>query len=121
MLHAWFCRFTILSLVCFVLSACQFPPRIYKIDIPQGNVVNQEMINQLKPGMFKAEVQQILGSPVLIPSPEAQRWDYIYRFKSGQGLPLEEKHLTVYFIAEKLYRLEGDWAIPKPLTQKKSP
>jgi outer membrane protein assembly factor BamE len=32
------------------LAGCSFPG-VYKIDIQQGNVVTQDMIDQLRPGM----------------------------------------------------------------------
>ena len=41
-------------------------PLLYKIDIQQGNVINQEMLNKLEPGMDKKRVKFIMGTPVIV-------------------------------------------------------
>ena len=41
-------------------------PLLYKIDIQQGNVIEQDMINKLKPGMDKNQVKFIMGTPVIV-------------------------------------------------------
>lgn len=79
----------------------------YKMDIPQGNVVTQEMVSKLKPGMTKAQVRFIMGTPLIIDTFHANRWDYVYR-NQVSGKPLEERKLTLYFEQDVLARVEGD-------------
>ncbi len=71
-------------------------PRVHKIDIQQGNVIEQDQINQLRPGMNKQQVRFVMGTPMLDDSFHANRWDYLYRFKPGYG-ELETKQATHYF------------------------
>ena len=49
-----------------MLAVADTLPGVYKIDVIQGNVITQEMINQLRPGMDKRQVKFILGTPLLV-------------------------------------------------------
>jgi outer membrane protein assembly factor BamE len=92
--------FSFCSIILFTLNlaGCTFPPRLYKPDIRQGNCISEQMISQLKRGMTKAQVQEVLGTPVLNHCLNTDRWDYYYYFKPGMGNgPTVEKHFTVFF------------------------
>ncbi len=82
-------------------------PLLYKIDIQQGNVIEQEMIDKLKPGMDKNQVKFIMGTPVLIDPFHNDRWEYIYSFQKG-GNVREQRHITLHFEEEKLAYISGD-------------
>lgn len=94
---------TLLGLPCLGLTACtSFPPKIYRMDIRQGNIITPEMICQLKVGMSKSEVQDILGSSAISHALHRDRWDYYYYLKPGNGDPIIEKHFTVFFKGDRL-------------------
>lgn len=100
----------LLILVFGMLSACgnlEFPG-VYKIAIEQGNIVTQEMVDQLKPGMSKSQVEYILGSPVIKDSFNSERWDYVYNIKPGKG-ERKQHRLTVFFKDEVLHSFSGDF------------
>jgi outer membrane protein assembly factor BamE len=79
----------------------------YKIDVRQGNFVSQEMVAQLKPGQTRDQVRFILGSPLVADIFHADRWDYVYRYKPGNGA-LQERRLAVFFKENQLTRVTGD-------------
>lgn len=79
----------------------------YRIDVRQGNMVTQEMVAQLRPGLTKDQVRFILGTPLLTDVFHADRWDYVYRLKKGNG-DTEQRHFVVYFDGGKLIRVGGD-------------
>lgn len=81
--------------------------RPYKIDIQQGNVVTQEMIVKLKPGMTPSQVRFVLGTPLVVDPFRNNRWDYVYRLEKGGALQ-ETRRITVVFEDEKLKGIEGD-------------
>lgn len=97
---------TLLALTCLGLSACTFPPRIYRMDVRQGNYITKERVNQLKIGLSKEAVQEIMGTPALNSFFESNRWDYYYYFKPGNGDPILERNITVYFKGNQVIRLE---------------
>ncbi len=84
-------------------------PLLYKIDIQQGNVIEQEMLDRLKPGMDKNQVKFIMGTPVLIDPFHNNRWEYIFSFQKGGGIR-EQRHITLHFDEddEKLTHVTGD-------------
>ena len=51
-------KYIILISLILILSACSMP-KVHKIIIQQGNIVNQEMVDQLKPGMTKTQVAYV--------------------------------------------------------------
>lgn len=81
----------------------------HKIDIQQGNVLTQEMVAKLKPGMTRAQVHFVLGSPLIVDPFRTDRWDYVYTFQR-QGKLTETRRIIVVFQDEKLLRIEGDVA-----------
>lgn len=94
-----------------VLSSCSSVPRIvneYKIDVQQGNVLTQDQVQQLRPGLTKDQVRYILGTPMLSDIFHAHRWDYAYRLQKGGG-EVEMRKFSVLFDADdKLVRVAGD-------------
>jgi outer membrane protein assembly factor BamE len=94
--------------VATLLGGCAFPG-VYRIDIPQGNIITQEMVDQLRPGLNKRQVTFILGTPLIRDTFDQDRWDYLYSFQRGGGERVQER-LTVYFDDNgELTRFEGDF------------
>src|SRR5665811_392319 len=79
----------------------------YKIDIVQGNFVSKEQAAAVKPGMSRAQVRDILGTPLLVSIFHADRWDYVFTFKR-QGLEPQARKVTVFFKDAVLERIEAD-------------
>ncbi len=84
-------------------------PFVYKIDIDQGNVIDQLMINQLRPNMTKRQVIYVLGSPLLIDPFTTNRWDYIYSQQPGHEDRVQER-VALFFSGDNLVHIEGDLA-----------
>lgn len=93
-----------------LLGACsnlEFP-WVYRINIDQGNIITQEMINQLKPGMTREQVKYVMGSPLIADSFHPDRWDYVYTLRTGEGKRTRQQ-LTVLFKDDALVSLSGDF------------
>ena len=105
-----------------LLAACSGTPEIanyltpYRVDVRQGNMVTQEMVAQLKPGLSREQVRFILGSPLVADMFHADRWDYVYRFQPGRG-DAQQRVLTVFFQDNKLLRVTGDVVADDPNKQ----
>ena len=83
-------------------------PLIHRPDIQQGNVVTQEAIDRLKPGMSKSQVRYILGTPMLVDAFHQDRWDYYYSMQKGREEPIQER-AALFFSDDRLIRIEGDY------------
>ena len=105
-------HFTAVALA-VLLAGCSGVPLLspYRIDVPQGNAVTQEMVAGLKPGMSRDQVKFVLGTPLLTDMFHADRWDYVYRLQRGDG-SVEERRLAVFFEKDQLKRVGGDIVAP---------
>ena len=84
-------------------------PKTHKIIIQQGNIVNQGMVDQLKPGMTKTQVAYIMGEPVLKNTFDENRWDYLYTLELP-GVLSKKMRMSLFFDGEILGHFTGDLA-----------
>ena len=87
-------------------------PKVHKIVIQQGNVITQQMVDRLKPGMTKAQALYVMGRPVLEDLFDPDRWVYIYSVQIPDE-PEIKQTLTLYFEKDALTRFTGDFT-PTP-------
>lgn len=90
------------------LAGCSFPG-VYKIDIQQGNVVTQDMIDQLKPGMTRRQVRFIMGNPLIVDTFHPNRWDYLYSMMPGGAARQQERVSLLFNDNDQLASLAGDF------------
>ncbi|MDD5229267.1 MAG: outer membrane protein assembly factor BamE [Methylococcales bacterium] len=100
-----------LSLLSASLMSCSTVlnhlPYVYTIDVNQGNMIDQTMIDQLRPNMTKRQVLYIMGSPMLVDYFHQNRWDYIYSSKKGGEDP-EKKAVSIFFENDQVKGIQGD-------------
>lgn len=76
----------IIPFVLTILSGCSVLERlVYRIDIAQGNYIEQPAVDKLRVGMTKEQVRFVLGSPMLIENGYPDTWYYIYHFTQGHN------------------------------------
>tara|TARA_B100001057_G_scaffold490966_1_gene580240 strand:+ start:842 stop:1258 length:417 start_codon:yes stop_codon:yes gene_type:complete len=83
-------------------------PGVYKIGIAQGNIITQDMVDQLRPGMSKRQVVFVMGTPLVRDPYHQDRWDYIYSFQPGGGVRGQER-ISVLFVDDELVSFTGDF------------
>jgi outer membrane protein assembly factor BamE len=96
-----------------LLSGCGL---VYTLDVQQGNYVTTDVAAKLKTGMTKAEVRQLLGTPLLIDAFHANRWDYYFSNVKG-GKAENRTRLSVFFENDKVASFTGEArpALPPPV------
>lgn len=106
-------RAVVLSIVCasLLIAGCSFKrprlPRVHKITVQQGNVVTQDMIDKLKPGMTRSQVAFIMGEPVFRNSFDDDRWDYVYTIELP-GVFESSQTVSLFFVDDVLAYFTGD-------------
>ncbi len=83
-------------------------PGVYTVDVQQGNIVDQSMIDQLRPSMNKRQVLYIMGSPMLVDFFHQKRWDYLYSAQI-EGGDRQQKRISLYFENDQLVGVQGDF------------
>ena len=113
----------ILLLTSIAAAGCSFKfpklgiPRVHKITVQQGNVITQDMIDQLKPGMTRSQVAFVMGEPIFRNSFDDNRWDYIYTVEIP-GVYEDAQRVSLYFDNDVLTFFTGDYA---PTSAKPAP
>ena len=87
-------------------SALSTLPFVYKMTVQQGNIVTEEMIDRLEPGMTRNQVRYLLGTPVLVDIFHTDRWFYTYTIRRGHQ-DMEKRPLVVFFDGDEMVRVEG--------------
>ncbi len=93
-----------------MLSGCSVAEKlVYRIDINQGNYIDQSAVEQLKFGMTKEQVRFVLGSPMLVENGYPNTWYYIYHYTEGHNDPVQENLFVRFDKNGKLVKVEGDY------------
>jgi outer membrane protein assembly factor BamE len=79
----------------------------YRPDVHQGNIITQEMVDQLRQGMTREQVRFMLGTPLLVSDFHKDRWDYPYYLNPLKG-QVQHRRLTIYFKDNKVERFFSD-------------
>ena len=79
---------------------------VYRINIQQGNFLDQAAVEQVKPGMTRSQVRYLLGTPMVADSFNKERWDYLYYLKKGRSNHVDSRRVTVYFEGDKVAKLD---------------
>ena len=83
-------------------------PRVYKLSVQQGNVITQEMVDRLKPGMTRNQVEFVMGKPVLGDPFSDDQWVYIYTLEVPDYFNQVFKMVLV-FEDDTLATISGDY------------
>jgi outer membrane protein assembly factor BamE len=87
----------------------------YRITIVQGNFVSKEAAAQMHVGMSRAEVRQLLGTPLLTDMFHDNRWDYVFYFKRGSTAVVQQRDFVVNFEADRVTSWSGGDDLPSNL------
>ncbi|CAK4066865.1 outer membrane protein assembly factor BamE [Vibrio sp. MarTm2] len=96
------------------LTGCSLLEKlVYRIDINQGNYIEQGSVEKLKFGMTKEQVRFVMGSPMLVENGYPDTWYYIYHHTDGHNDSIQ-KDLIVNFNGQgQLVEIQGDFPASK--------
>lgn len=80
----------------------------YRPDVVQGNFISAEQVGQLKPGLSRLQVRNLLGTPLVSSLFHADRWDYVFSLKRGGDRQPNLYRYSVFFQGDALVKFEGD-------------
>ncbi len=92
-----------LAAILLLCTAC-----VYRIDIQQGNLLEESAIDQIEVGMTRSQVQFLLGTPMVSDSFHHDRWDYAYYLKRGRARDVETRWFIVFFQDDRVLRFNRD-------------
>ena len=78
----------------------------YRIDIVQGNAITQEQAAQIKPGLTRLQVRDVMGTPLMVDPFHANRWDYIFTLRRP-GAEAQRRSVVVFFENDVVKSIEA--------------
>ena len=100
------------ALSSILMSGCAILP-LPKPIRPQGNIISNAQIKQLKLNMSPAQVKMILGTPMLVNLFSADRLEYIYLLVTGTELTIKQQIICL-FKHDKLQAIHVHSTSPAP-------
>lgn len=95
------------ALAALLATSCTLP-RVYRLTVQQGNVITQEMVDSLRPGMTHEQVAYIMGEPVIKNPFDQSRWDYVYTLRVPRFVN-DQVRLSLFFVDGALSHFSGDF------------
>lgn len=102
-LHRMTLRTLLIACVALVLGGC-----VYRIDIQQGNLLDDDDIAQVEVGMTRSQVQFLLGTPMVADSFHRDRWDYAYYFRRGRSESVQQRWVAVHFENDRVAKIDRE-------------
>ncbi|MEM6512466.1 MAG: outer membrane protein assembly factor BamE [Pseudomonadota bacterium] len=88
---------------------------VFRANIPQGNVIEQDDVDQLEVGMTRNQVRFLLGTPMVDDPFQRDRWDYVYYIKVGRQGTIGKKWVTIIFADGRVSEIREDQELEETL------
>jgi outer membrane protein assembly factor BamE len=83
----------------------------YRLEVVQGNVITREQAERVRTGMTRAQVRDLMGSPLLADAFHGDRWDYVFSIRR-QGTEPQLRRVTALFDGDVLKSISGTDGLP---------
>ncbi len=88
---------------------------VYRANISQGNIVEEEDLDQVEVGMTRNQVRFLLGTPMIADPFHQDRWDYVYYVKIGRNDASAKRWVTVLFDGETVSEIQRNRELAEDL------
>ena len=83
----------------------------YRVEVVQGNVITNEQAQVVKPGMNRAQIREVLGTPLLADVFHVDRWDYVFTIRR-QGTEPQARRVVVLFEGDTFKSMDTGGQLP---------
>ncbi|KXF82566.1 outer membrane protein assembly factor BamE [Enterovibrio coralii] len=99
------------SLVLATMTGCSLVDKlVYRIDINQGNYIDQTAVEELKFGMTKEQVKFLLGPPMLVEAGFPNTWYFVQYLKPGHEEAQQKELILSFDNNGQLVGMKGDYS-----------
>ena len=81
---------------------------VYQAALSQGNLLDQEDIDQVEVGMTRGQIRFLLGTPMIDDPFHENRWDYVYYLRIGRDKASFKRWISIYFEGENVSEVIKD-------------
>lgn len=99
-------RFLLIAIILGTLAASS--GCVYRLNIAQGNLIEQEDLDQVALGMTRNQVRFLLGTPMIDDPFHVDRWDYVYYLKLGREDATFKRWVSIFFEQDVVSEIRKD-------------
>lgn len=81
---------------------------VYRANISQGNLIEQDDLDQAEVGMTRVQIRFLLGTPMIDDPFHKDRWDYIYYLKIGRDDATFKRWVSILFENDIVIEIRQD-------------
>lgn len=81
---------------------------VYRVDVQQGNLLDESAIEAVQVGMTRSQVRFLLGTPVVVNPFQPDRWDYMYFLRPGRSREPIQRWVIVSFDGDVVSKIQPD-------------
>ena len=98
----------ILSLTVIVTMLLLASGCVYQAALSQGNLLEQEDVDQVTLGMTRGQIRFLLGTPMIEDPFHENRWDYVYYLRVGRDKAIFKRWISIYFVNDNVSEIISD-------------
>ena len=98
----------ILSLTVIVTMLLLASGCVYQAALSQGNLLEQEDVDQVTLGMTRGQIRFLLGTPMIDDPFHENRWDYVYYHALGRESAVQTRWVSIFFADDKVSEIRPD-------------
>ncbi|ODP96438.1 MULTISPECIES: outer membrane protein assembly factor BamE [Salinivibrio] len=100
----------IAALMAIAITGCSYAEKlVYRVDINQGNYIEEKAVDSLKFGMTKEQVKFLLGPPMLVESGYPNTWYFVQWQQPGHQAPTQKDLVLSFDDNNQLVKVDGDF------------
>ena len=99
-------RYLIIAIILVSLTAST--GCVYRQSIAQGNLIEQEDLDQVEIGMTRNQIRFLLGTPMIDDPFHKDRWDYVYYLKVGREDATFKRWISIFFENDLVSEIHKD-------------
>ena len=81
---------------------------VYRATISQGNLIEQEDLDQVEVGMTRNQIRFLLGTPMIDDPFHQDRWDYVYYLKIGRKDAGFKRWVSIFFVDDRVSEIRKE-------------
>ncbi len=105
----------LLSVATFAMSIAVTSCNVYRPEFSQGQRIEAADVEQLRQGMTKKQVADLLGTPLIADSFHQNRWDYAYYLIDTSREIAQQQNLRIEFENNAVVRISHNIPADEPM------
>ena len=97
-----------LLLILFLSVSLMTSGCVYQAALSQGNLLDQDDIDQATVGMTRGQIRFLLGTPMIDDPFHENRWDYVYFLRVGRNKASFKRWISIYFDGDNVSEIIKD-------------